>query len=201
MSPQSSFRRAASRTLGLGGVVSIPVGLFTVVYPPAVEKTVWGYPFDGGTLVAVSVVLVGAHLLKAHGFVGLSRLDGAGRVTRWSMLAAALGFVIVAICEGVSASLGGVPTDSTEAVILNNGYGAGSMLLAVASMVGGTVIVRKKLLEGFGRWSVLLSGAFMIFVVTPALFTGRGPLSYLALTGWSLFFVWIGRALGRTENS
>ena len=49
--------------------------------------------------------------------------------------------------------------------------------------------------------SVLLSGAFMIFVVTPALFTGRGPLSYLALTAWSLFFIWIGSALGRTEKS
>ena len=79
--------------------------------------------------------------------------------------------------------MAGVPIDSAAAVDLNNGYGAGSMLLAVASMVGGTVIVRQKLLEGFGRWSVLLSGAFMIFVVTPALFTGRGPLAYAALTG------------------
>jgi hypothetical protein len=52
-----------------------------------------------------------------------------------------------------------------------------------------------------GSGAVLLSGAFMIFVVTPALFTGRGPLAYLALTGWSLFYIWIGRALGRTENS
>lgn len=201
MSPQFSFRRAASRSLVLTGVVSTAVGLFTLAYPPAVDDTVWGYPFDRGTHVAVSIVLVIAHLLKAHGFVGLSRLDGAGRVTRWSMLAAALGFVIVAICEGVSASLVGVPMSSPEAAALNNGYGAGSMLQAVASMVGGTVIVRRRLLEGFGRWSVLLSGAFMIFVVIPALFTGRGPPAYLALTGWSLFFIWIGRALGRTENS
>lgn len=198
---QSSFRRAASRTLVATGVLSTAVGLLSLVYPPAVDKTVWGYPFDRGTHVAVAIVLVIAHLLKAHGFVGLSRLDGAGRVTRWSMLAAALGFVVLAICEGVSASLVGVPMTSPEAINLNNGYGAGSMLEAVASMVGGTFIVRRKLLEGFGRWSVLLSGAFMIFVVTPALFTGRGPLAYLALTGWSLFFVWIGRALGRTENS
>jgi hypothetical protein len=172
-----------------------------LVYPPAVDHEVWGYPFDSGTHVAVSIVLVLAHLLKAHGFVGLSRLDGAGRVLRWSMLAAALGFVVLAICEGVSASLAGVPLTSSEAVNLNNGYGAGSMLEAVASVVGGTVILRRRLLEGFARWSVLLSGAFMIFVVTPALFTGRGPLAYLALTGWSLFFVWIGLALGRTENS
>jgi len=201
MNPQSSFRRAASRTLVLAGVVSVAAGLFSLVYPPAVDPTVWGYPFDRGTLVVVSIVLVIAHLLKAHGFVGLSRLDGAGRVTRWSMLVAALGFAVLATCEGVSATLGGVSMSSPAAVNLNNGYGAGSMLEAVASVVGGTVIVRRKLLEGSGRWSVLLSGAFMIFVVTPALFTGRGPLAYLALTGWSLFYIWIGRALGRTENS
>jgi hypothetical protein len=119
------------------------------------RKRAWHPTHDSS--VVVSIVLVIAHLLKAHGFVGLSRLDGGGPVVRWSML-------------------------------------------AVASMVGGTVIVRRNLLEGFGRWSVLLSGAFMIFVVTPALFTGRGPLAYLALTGWSLFLIWIGRALARTEN-
>jgi hypothetical protein len=162
---------------------------------------VWGHPFDHATHVVVAIALVVAHLLKAHGFVGLSRLDGAGRVTRWSMLVAALGFVVLAACEAVSASLFGAPMSSPQAVNLNNGYGVGSMLEAVASMVGGTVIVRKQLLDGFGRWSVLLSGAFMVFVVTPALFTGRGPLAYLALTGWSLFFIWIGRTLGRTESS
>lgn len=200
LNPQSSFRRAASRTLVLAGVLSVPIGLFTWAYPPAVDPTVWGYPFDRPVLVAVSIGLVLVHLLKAHGFVGLSRLEGAGPVTRWSMLAAALGFVVVAACEGISAALAGVPIDSPAAVNLNNGYGVGSMLLAVPSMVGGAVIVRRRLLEGFGRWSVLLSGAFMIFVVTPALFMGRGPAAYLALTGWSLFYVWIGRVLGRTEN-
>ena len=193
-------RRAASRTLVVSGVFAVPVGLLTWVYPPAVDPAVWGYPFDQTAAVAVSVALVIAHLLKAHGFIGLSRLDGAGPVVRWSMLAAAVGFAILATCEGISASLWGVPLTSPEAVNLNNGYGMGSMLEAVASVVGGAVIGRRRLLAGSGRWSVLLSGAFMIFVVTPALITGRGPLAYLALTGWSLFFVWIGRALGRAES-
>jgi hypothetical protein len=185
----------------LAGVVSVPIGLLTSVYPPALDSTVWGHPFDPTTHVAVSIVLVFAHLLKVPGFVGLSRLEGAGPLTRWSMLVAALGFVVVAICEGVSATLVGVPMDSAEAVNLNNAYGVGSMLGAVPSMVGGTVIVRRRLLAGAGRWSVLLSGAFMIFVVTPALLVGRAPPAYLALTVWSLFFIWIGRALGRTQNS
>lgn len=199
MSPQSSFRRTASRTLVLSAVLSVPVGLLNLVYPPAIAETLWGYPYDHGTHVAVSLVLVLAHLLKAHGFVGLSRLEGGGGLTRWSMLAAALGFVVVAICEGVSATFFGVPVTSPEAISLNDGYGGGSMLLAVPSMVGGAVIIRKKLLPGFGRWSVLLSGACMLFVVTPVLFMGRGPAVYLALTAWSLLYVWIGRALGRAE--
>ena len=186
--------------LVVAGVISVPVGLFTWLYPPAVDDTVWGYPFASGTLVTVSVVLVISHLLKAFGFVGLSWLEGAGRVVRWSMLAAASGFVVVAVCEGISASLGGVPVSSPEAIALNNAYGAGSMLLAVPSVVGGAVIGSKKLLPGFSRWSVLLSGAFMIFVVTPALLLGRGPAAYLTLTVWSLFYVWIGRALIRVDD-
>jgi hypothetical protein len=189
---------SASRTLVLGGALSVLVGLITTLYPPAVPPTVWGYPFPAGVHVAIAIALVVCHLLKAHGFaVGLSRL--AGGVTRWSMWIAALGLVIVAMCEGISATLVGVPMDSPEAVNLNNGYGVGSMTLAVPSLVGGAVIVRRHLLPGRGRWSVLLSGAFMIFVVTPALMMGRDIPAYLALTGWSVFFIWIGVALGRAQ--
>lgn len=193
--------RAGSRTLVLAGVVTTPIGLFNFVFPPAVDPDVWGYPFDPVTQVAVSLVLVFGHLLKAHGFaVGLSRLDGGGPVVRWSIRAAALGFVIVAACEGVSAWIVGTPLDAPAVIHLNNGYGAGSMLFAVASMVGGTVIARKRLLDGFGRWSVLLSGAFMIFVVTPALMMGRAPPAYLTLAAWSLFYIWIGRAMWQTAS-
>lgn len=95
--------------------------------------------------------------------------------------------------------MAGVPIDAPAAVDLNNAYGVGSMLLAWGSVVGGTVIGRRKLLEGFGRWSVLLSGAFMILVVTPALIAGRGPLVYLTLTAWSAFYIWIGRVLGQSS--
>ncbi len=193
--------RAGSRTLVLAGVVTTPIGLITFLFPPAVEPDVWGYPFDPVTHVVVSLVLVFGHLLKAHGFaVGLTRLEGGGPVLRWSMWAAALGFAIVAACEGISAWIVGTPMDAPAAVDLNNGYGAGSMLFAIASMVGGAVIAKKRLLDGFGRWSVLLSGAFMIFVVTPALMMGRAAPAYLTLAAWSLFYIWIGRAMWQTAR-
>jgi len=201
MNPESSFQRTASRMLILTGVVSAAIGLFTLAYPPAVDSNTWGYPFHPVTHVVVSIVLVITHLLKAYGFVGLSRLNGATRVTRWSLFVAVLGFVVVAVCEGISATLVGVPMDSPAAVNLNNGYGVGSMLLAIPSMIGGIAIIRRRLLDGFGRWSVFLSGAFMVFVVTPVLFMGRDWPAYLALTGWSLFYIWIGLALARTLRS
>lgn len=200
MNPESSFQRTAGRILILAGVVSVPIGLLNLVYPPAIDSTVWGYPYHSGTHVVVSIMLVIAHLLKAYGFVGLSRLNGATQLVRWSLMFAALGFVVVAVCEGISATLYGVPMDTPAAVNLNNGYGAGSMLLAIPSMVGGIVIIRRRLLGGSGRWSVFLSGAFMVFVVTPALFMGRDWPAYLALTLWSLFYIWIGVALGRTSR-
>ena len=196
-----AFQQSASRILILAGIVSTAVGLLSLLYPPSGDSTTWGYPFPPGTHVVVSVVLVIAHLLKAWGFIGLSRLNGAARVIHWSLMVAALGFVVVAVCEGISAKLVGVPIDSPAAVNLNNGYGVGSMLLAIPSMIGGIAIIRRRLLDGFGRWSVFLSGAFMVFVVTPALFTGRAWPAYLALTGWSLFYIWIGTALGRTARS
>lgn len=196
-----SFQQTASRMLILSGVVSTPIGLLNLVYPPSIDSTLWGYPFHPGTHVIVSIVLVIAHLLKAYGFVGLSRLNEATQITRWLLIVAALGFVVVAVCEVISATMFGVPMDSVEAIKLNNGYGAGSMLLAIPSMIGGISIIRKRLLDGFGRWSVFLSGAFMVFVVTPAIFMGRAWPAYLALTGWSLFYIWIGVVMGRTIES
>ena len=187
--------------LVLSGVVSAPIGLLTLAYPPAVESTVWGYPYHPGAHIAVSIVLVIVHLLKAYGFVGLSRLNGANRITRWSLMVAVLGFVVVAVCEGISAIFVGVPIDSPAAINLNNGYGAGSMLLAIPSMIGGIGIIRGRLLDKSGLWSVFLSGASMVFIVTPALFMGRAWPAYLALTGWSLLYIWIGVALGRTART
>ena len=190
---------SASRTLLLGGALSVPIGLLNLVFPESIPATEWGHPYTPEVHVAISVALVVCHLLKAHGFAfGLARLSDSG-VVRGSMWLAAAGFVVVAICEGVSATMAGVPMDAKAAVDLNNGYGFGSMLLAVPSMVGGWVIGRQALLDGWARWSVLASGAFMIFVVTPALFLGRAWPAYVALTLWSLFYVWIGIALGRTE--
>lgn len=185
-----------ARSLVLSGVLSVPVGLLTFAYPPAIPDTLWGHPFPQGVHIGVAVVLVVAHALTAHGFVGLARLPGS-RVVTWSMGAAAVGFLIVAVCEGISATLWGTSMEAAVAINLENGYGAGSMLLAVASVVGGVVILRRHLLPGVGRWSVLLSGLFMILVVTPALVAGRDDPAYLALTGWSLFFIWIGIVLGR----
>jgi len=196
-----AFQLSASRILILAGVVSTAVGLFTLLYPPSGDSTAWGYPFPPAVHVVVSFVLVIAHLLKAYGFIGLSRLKGATRVIHWSLMVAILGFVVVAVCEGISATFVGVPFDSPAAVNLNNGYGVGSMLLAIPSMIGGIAIIRRRLLDGFSRWSVFLSGAFMVFVVTPALFMGRAWPAYLALTGWSLFYIWIGVAWGRTARS
>lgn len=201
MKSDSSFLQSASRILVLAGVLSVPIGLITLTYPPSVDSSVWGYPFHPVTHVIISIALVIAHLLKAYGFVGLSRLNGANRVTHWSLMIAALGFVVVAVCEGISAALMGVPIDSPAAVNLNSGYGAGSMLLAIPSMIGGVGIIRGRLLDGFGRWSVFLSGAFMVFVVTPALFLGREWPAYLALTVWSMFYIWIGVAFGRTVKN
>lgn len=201
MNKKFSFLQSASRILIFAGVFSVAIGIFTLAYPPSGDNTVWGYPFRPVTHVVVSILLVVSHLLKAYGFVGLSRLNGTTRVIRWSLLVAVFGFTVVAICEGISATFVGVPMDSPAAVNLNNGYGAGSMLLAIPSMIAGIAIIRRRLLDGFGRWSVFLSGAFMVFVVTPALFVGRDWPAYLALTGWSIFYIWIGVALGRTAKN
>lgn len=190
-----------SSALIASGVLGSAVAVGTLAFlGSSVPEDVWNHPVPGSVHVAFATLLVVVHLLSAHGFWGLSRVDGATRVVRVAALVGAASQVLLSACEAASGTLVGVAMTSGAATAVGSAFGVVSMVYAVATLIGGVALARRRLLPG-ANWSVAASGAILLFLVTPANITGATVLRMVALTLWSLVFVWMGRGLATAARS
>ena len=194
--------RLLGRLMVASGVVSAAVGALTIGYPPGVAADVRGYPFPYGLSVAVGVVLAAAHLMTGLGYwgVALARPHGRSRPATVGLVVAVVGFVVLTVAELLSSWRADESVDSAFSNVLDNVFGAGSVLTAIGSIVAGVAIVRRRTWTGLARWSCLASGLVMILLVIPALIAGGLVLSMAALMLWSLTFVPIGMAVARLNG-
>lgn len=194
------------RTLGLAcaasGIAGVVIGIVTLAYPAAVASDRWSYPFDATAQWIVSIVLAVTHLLTLAGFVGVIAADphGRSRVAALGLRAAVVGYAGLAVCEVLSGGVGTQSDDSSSAVAVSSGFAVTSLLAAAGSIVAGVVIVRRRGLRSVGWSMVLWSGIVMVVLVTPANITGNATFRIVALMLWSLTFVPLGQALGRTRD-
>lgn len=189
-----------SKSLMISGVLAVPIALGTLAFlGSSVPEGVWNHPVPGTIHVAFAGMLVVIHLLSAYGLWGLSRVNGATRVVRRAVLVAALSQVLLSACEAASGTLVGVQTTSEAATNVGTAFGVASVVYGVATLVGGIALARRQLLPG-ANWSVAASGAILLFLVTPANIAGGVVLRMVALTLWSLVFVWMGRGLASASS-
>lgn len=190
-----------SSSLVASGVLGSAVAVGTLAFlGSSVPEGVWNYPVPGAVHVVFAVLLVVVHLLGAHGFLGLSRVDGATRGVRFATLVGAGSQVLLSACEAASATLVGMAMTSRAATAVGSAFGVASLLYAVATLIGGVALARRRLLPG-ANWSVAASGAILLFLVTPANIAGITVLRIVALTLWSVVFVWMGRGLANATGS
>ncbi len=190
-----------SRSLVASGVLGSALALGTLAFlGSSVPDGVWNYPLPGAVHVVFAILLIVVHLLSAHGFWGLSRVEGATRVVRVAALVGAASQVLLSACEAASGTLVGVATTSGAATAVGSAFGVVSLVYAVATLIGGVAIARRGLLPG-ANWSVATSGAILLLLVTPANIAGTTVLRMVALTLWSLVFVWMGRGLATATGS
>lgn len=190
-----------SRSLIASGVLGSGVGLATLAFlGSSVPEGVWNYPVPGAVHVAFAALLVVVHLLSAHGFLGLSRVEGATRGVRVAALVGAGSQLLLSACEAASGTLAGVAMTSGAATAVGSGFGVASVVYAVATLIGGVALAQRRLLPG-ANWSVAASGAILLLLVTPANIAGATVLRIVALTLWSLVFVWMGRGLANATGS
>lgn len=190
-----------SSSLIASGVLGSGVGLATLAFlGSSVPEGVWNHPVPGAVHVAFAALLVVVHLLSAHGFLGLSRVEGATRGVRVAALVGAGSQLLLSACEVASGTLAGVAMTSGAATAVGSGFGVASVVYAVATLIGGVALAQRRLLPG-ANWSVAASGAILLLLVTPANIAGATVLRIVALTLWSLVFVWMGRGLANATGS
>jgi hypothetical protein len=69
-------------------------------------------------------------------------------------------------------------------------FGLTSLVNAIGAVVGGIALIRSRAGQPWARWSLLISGVFVVGVVNPATLTGNLTFRYLALGSRSLMFCW-----------
>lgn len=191
-----------SRPLGLLVIVfAVLAAVFALVLalvPPAVAPDIWSYPTTAVPFTLGQILVGMHHLVMAAGLFVAWRIGLAGR----SLLAAAgaisatIAMVLFAVLEFGAATiadhrLGSAATDTVSTL-----YGVLTIVLAAACIVYGIAILRARQWTGITRFTVLITGIYLIVPLIPAQF---GPFLWrsIALIVWSLLYIGLGIGLRR----
>jgi|GEM_PF-6002838 len=182
------------------GGLMVAVGLLTSLHDDAVSSTQWSYPQGTGLFLACALLLTISHALSAAGYQGI-RLAGAapGRWGRWGLVAAIVGSLGLSLSELLSGLIRSQTVDSASAGAVSTLFGVTSLLFAAGAVVAGV-----SLLRGGQRslgWLVLLTGAAIVVLVTPANISGSLAFRQVALIAWSVLLIPLGLQVARLGSS
>jgi hypothetical protein len=180
-----------ARLLLSGGALGAVVALFDVVTPAAVGPERWSYPHTATTFVLTEIPIVVAHVLTALGVAALSGLVATSRLGVLGIRIAAGALWLFAVCEVAAAAVAGELADSVPAQLVGAAFGVTSLVYASGAVAGGVAFVRLRVGPPWARWSLLVSGIFVVAVVDPATLGGNLAVRYLALASWSVMFCWM----------
>jgi hypothetical protein len=190
-----------TRLLVSGGAVGAAIALLDLLIPPAVGPERWSYPHTATTFVLTEIPIVIAHVLTALGVIALAEIVVSSRAGVIGVRVAAAGLWLLAVCEVAAAAIAGVRADSVPAQLVGAAFGVASLVYAIGAVVGGIALIRLRAGEPWARWSLLVSGVFVVAVVTPATIAGNLTVRYLALALWSLLFCWMARLVSTRPSA
>jgi hypothetical protein len=180
-----------ARLLISGGVLGAAIALVDSVVSPAVGPERWSYPYSATTYVLTEILIVLAHVLTALGIVALTDLVRSSRAGFVGVRVAAAALWLLAVCEVAATAIAGVLVDSVPAQLVGAAFGVASLVYAAGAVLGGVALVRLRVGQPWARWSLLVSGVFVVAVVDPVTFAGNPTVRYLALASWGLMFCWM----------
>lgn len=195
-----------SRTLG-SAVIAVAVlaavfALALLAVPPAVTRDVWSYPLAAMPFTIGQVFIALHHLVLAAGLLTVWRigLAGSSRFAAFAAISSTVVMVFFGVLEVVAATAAD-EVGATELVGLIGGlYGGLTVLLAITSILFGVAIIRAGVWTGLTRFTILVTGIYLIVPMIPAqfdpLFFGR-----IALAIWSLLYIGLGIGLRRGRAS
>jgi hypothetical protein len=190
----------AARFLVIGGVLGAAIAVLTMVLPAAVGPDRWSYPLSPAGFVLRESTAVVSHILTALGILAVADVVASSRAGLAGVRIAAGALWLFAACEVAAAVIAGSLSDSVEAQLVGGLFGVASLGYAVGAAIGGIAIIRSQTGEPWARWSLLVSGVFVMGVVTPATLASNLPLRYTALALWSLMFCWMAPLAGNRKH-
>lgn len=181
-----------------GALVGLAQGTVLLLFPPVVGTDRYSYPFSttGFTIAQLSFAV--QHLALVVGVLALARSQWArrSRLARIGFVVAVVGLLGLTAMEVFALTAANSATTSAEAQLVNNLYGAPTMIIGLGLLVGGIGFARSSGLVGWRRWLPLALGVYVFVPLLPAVF---GPFAFgrIAIAGWMMLFGALGWMLIR----
>jgi hypothetical protein len=195
--PAINARRAAALQLGTVTVVAAVLGALSavvlLVVPAQVAEDRYSYPFTAGGYVGAQLFFAVQHLGLLAGLCGLAACvwRGGPRLLRVGLVTAAVGMLLLSVCEVVAITAADSFVGSARADAVDNAYGVPVVLIGLGLTAAGASLASRPLVPG-RRWVTLLLGVYVFVVLTPAMFAGF-VAGRVAIGVWMLLFVPFGR--------
>lgn len=187
-------RMRTSVMVAVGAVLPLVLGASLGGTTTTEGAGTWAAPMPAGAFLVLSLGLAVSHLLVLPGYLAVARAThGLGRTSAW---VAAAGTALLTGCEVWSGLEARTALDAAVLDLLDTGYAVGALLVVVGGVGAGVVLRRQGSPLG---WPLLVNGAALAVATMLRLAVSDG-LGIVALTGWSLLYLWVALALRRVER-
>ncbi len=192
----------AGRWCFVAGLVGVAQGAVVLAWPDQVGDGRYSFPFTATWYVIAQATFFGQHLplaVAVGALAGLPAVRGR-RTARRALLAATVGLGLLALMELIAMSAATTANDSTLGTTISSLYGIPVLTTGVGLLVGGIVVLRRRILGRRLSWTLVVLGAFVFVVLGPVLGTDSFVASRLAIMAWMLVFAVLGALMARPER-
>jgi hypothetical protein len=183
--------RAGLRTAGawclVGGVIGVVGAGMSAVIPTSVSPARLSYPFTPGVFQLTEVLWTITHVLTLIGVIALARsgLVGSARLARLGLPITLVGMALLVPTELGFAFIADAAEDSTASMVSGTAIGLAATVAGVGFVLAGVATLRRGSWTGWGRWTPLACGLWVILVLLPV--QGLWPSLFLwTIAGWSV---------------
>jgi hypothetical protein len=186
--PSAPALRPAGVALLAAGAVTVLGGLAWLLVDQGAPDGLWRSPFSPGAFALLGVSAAVSHLLVA--WVAARLRDGAPARARTGLLVAIAAMVLMTALELAGVAIGGQSEESGAATAIGAGFGVGTVLFAVGTIVAGVALARAGRPQGR---AVLVVGV----AIVPLVVLAPSDLFGLGIALWGIGLLWAGAALAR----
>lgn len=178
------------------GVLGALLSAVVAFVPASAPLGVYNYPLSSAAFIAVQSAFFLIYLGLAYGLMGVwwARVVPPSTFGSSGALAGAGSLVLLAIVHLVSIAAVTWDDETLFVDILDASFGVVSAASGLSLLLAGVAVVRGQAWPGGAAYLLLALGAYVFVVLIPALL-GPMVLARLAVAGWCVLFVLLGRGL------